>query len=132
MADSKRRLVLPWSMQASHQRSLEKAGKHYTFGSFKYTAQTLYDRGILLSIDQYSPKQFDRIALTISSNDVGVFEVEASYMGIPVTTVELRLEELLEMQFVSFALFSLRCWWEGVTDCRCDRMACRKDARLFR
>lgn len=88
-------------MQAIHERQLQKSGKTYQFGSFKYTAQVLYDRGILLSIDQYSPKQFDKIALSISSDEVGCFEVEASYMGIAVTTVELKLEELLEMQFVS-------------------------------
>lgn len=87
-------------MQASHQRQLEKEGKKYAFGSYKYTAQKLYDQGILLSIDQYSPKQFDKVSITISSDEVGVFEVKAQYMGVTVTTVELKLEDLLEMQFV--------------------------------
>ncbi|KAM0752532.1 hypothetical protein T439DRAFT_287203 [Meredithblackwellia eburnea MCA 4105] len=96
----KKRLVLPWSMQGAHQRQLEKEGKRYQFGSFKYSAQTLYDRGILLSIDQYSPRQFGNISLTISSDEVGVFEISAAYMGVQVTTVELKLDDLLEMQFV--------------------------------
>lgn len=99
--DSKKRLVLPWSLQASHQRKLEKEGKRYAFGSYKYTAQDLYDRGVLLSIDQFSPKQFDKVTLTISSDEVGVFEVSAAYMGVKVETVELKLDELLEAQFVS-------------------------------
>ena len=99
---SKKRLILPWSLQASHQRKLEKEGKKYKFGSYKYTAQTLYDRGILLSIDQFSPRQFDKISLTISSDEVGMFEISASSMGISMVTVELKLEELLEMQFVSW------------------------------
>jgi Ras GTPase-activating-like protein IQGAP2/3 len=104
--NSKKRIVLPWSMQGVHQRKLEKSGKHYKFGSYKYTAQTLYDRGILLSIDQYSPKQFDKISLTVSSDDIGVFEITAAYMGVPVTTVELKLEDLLESQFVRLLVAS--------------------------
>lgn len=97
-------------MQASHQRALEKAGKRYQFGSYKYTAQNLYDRGILLSIDQYSPKQFDKISLTISSDSVGVFEITAKFMGATVTTVELSLEELLEMQFVGLVAWYCSSW----------------------
>ncbi|GAA5946128.1 hypothetical protein JCM3775_004155 [Rhodotorula graminis] len=104
---SKKRLVLPWSMQASHERQLEKEGKRYAFGSYKYTAQKLYDQGILLSIDQYSPKQFDKVSITISSDEVGVFEVKAQYMGVAVTTVELKLEDLLEMQFVGKQTLSI-------------------------
>ncbi|GAA5820379.1 hypothetical protein JCM10212_002727 [Sporobolomyces blumeae] len=95
----KKRIVLPWTMQGSHQRQLEKEGKSYKFGSYKYSAQTLYDRGVLLSIDQFSPKQFDKISLTVSSDEVGVFEVQASHLGQTVAAVELKLEDLLESQF---------------------------------
>lgn len=56
---------------------------------------------MLLSIDQFSPKQFDKVTLTISSDEIGVFEVSAAYMGVKVETVELKLDELLEAQFVS-------------------------------
>ncbi|KAK4704775.1 Ras GTPase-activating-like protein IQGAP2/3, partial [Phenoliferia sp. Uapishka_3] len=103
----KKRLVLPWSMQGIHQRQLEKNGKRYQFGSFKYSAQTLYDRGILLSIDQYSPRQFGNISLTISSDEICVFEISASYLGLKVTTVELKLEDLLEMQFAGKQTISI-------------------------
>lgn len=96
---SKRRLVLPWSLQGAHQRELEREGKRYRFGSYKYTAHALYERGILLSIAQYSPRQFDRITLTISSDEVGVFEINAVALGVTVATVELKLDELLEAQF---------------------------------
>ncbi|GAA6016992.1 hypothetical protein JCM11491_006122 [Sporobolomyces phaffii] len=95
----KKRIVLPWSMQGSHQRQLEKEGKSYAFGSYKYSAQTLYDRGVLLSIDQFSPKQFDKISLTLSSNEVGTFELQVSHLDKTVAGVELKLEDLLESQF---------------------------------
>ncbi|CEQ42089.1 SPOSA6832_03856, partial [Sporobolomyces salmonicolor] len=97
---SKKRIVLPWTLQASHQRQLEKQGKKYKFGSYKYSAQELYNRGVLLSIEQFSPKQFDKINLTVSSDEIGVFEIKATSLGVTVTTVEVRLDELLESQFV--------------------------------
>ncbi|GAA5905227.1 hypothetical protein JCM6882_003721 [Rhodosporidiobolus microsporus] len=97
---SKKRLVLPWSLQGQHQRQLEKQGKKYEYGSFKYSAQDLYDRGVLLSIDQCSPKMYSGISMTISSNEVGVFEIKAKAMGKEIASVEIKLEDLLESQFV--------------------------------
>ncbi|GAA5820880.1 hypothetical protein JCM11251_001859 [Rhodosporidiobolus azoricus] len=97
---SKKRLILPWSLQAQHQRQLEKEGKTYAYGSFKYSAQDLYDRGVLLSIDQCSPKMYSNISMTVSSNEVGVFEIKALAMGKTMASVEVKLEDLLESQFV--------------------------------
>ncbi|GAA5985464.1 hypothetical protein JCM10908_006986 [Rhodotorula pacifica] len=97
---SKRRIVFPWSMQGSHERQLEREGKSYRFGSYKYSAQTLYDRGILLSVDQYSPKQFDKVTFTISSDDIGVFEIILAYGGTAKPSIKLRLDDILEAQFV--------------------------------
>ncbi|BGP20177.1 iqgap-related protein [Rhodosporidiobolus nylandii] len=96
---SKKRIVLPWSLQGMHERALAKEGKKYSYGSYKYSAQSLYERGILLSIDAFSPKQFDKVSLTISSDEIGVFEVKAQHMGLTVANVELKLEDLLESQF---------------------------------
>ncbi|GAA5904612.1 hypothetical protein JCM5296_005248 [Sporobolomyces johnsonii] len=104
---SKKRIVLPWTLQASHQRQLEKQGKKYKFGSYKYSAQELYNRGVLLSIEQFSPKQFDKINLTVSSDEIGVFEIKATSLGVTVTTVEVRLDELLESQFVGKQTISI-------------------------
>ncbi|SCV68238.1 BQ2448_359 [Microbotryum intermedium] len=97
---TKKRLVLPWSSQATHQRNLERAGKSYKFGSHFYTAQKLYDKGVLLSIDQYSPRQFEEISLTLSSNELGKFEIAVLYKDTTVKAVEVKLEDLLESQFV--------------------------------
>ncbi|GAA5865578.1 hypothetical protein JCM8547_007655 [Rhodosporidiobolus lusitaniae] len=96
---SKKRIVLPWSLQGAHQRQLEKEGKKYQFGSYKYSAQDLYNKGVLLSVDQQSPKMFDKISVTISSDDIGVFECKVKALGVVVEEVELRLEDLLEAQF---------------------------------
>ncbi|KAG0144428.1 hypothetical protein CROQUDRAFT_47337 [Cronartium quercuum f. sp. fusiforme G11] len=98
----KKKFVMPFTPQWHHLRSLEKKGRRKpTFGSYKYSAQRLYEKGILLSIDQFSPKQFDKVSLIISCDQVGVFKLEAQYVDEPVRngSVELRMEDLLEAQF---------------------------------
>ncbi|KAH9824851.1 hypothetical protein DFH28DRAFT_1077365 [Melampsora americana] len=99
---SKKKFVMPFTPQWHHLRSLEKKGaRKPAFGSYKYSAQRLYEKGILLSIDQFSPKQFDKVSLIISCDEVGVFKLEAQYLDEPVRngSVELRMEDLLEDQF---------------------------------
>jgi len=108
----KKRFVMPFTKQYFHLRDLQKSGKSPQFGSFKYSAQDLYDKGILLSMDQFSPRQFDRINIVISSNKIGVFTMEVYNTNMGVTSLiastDLRMEDLLQAQFenrVSLALF---------------------------
>lgn len=107
----KRRFVIPFTQQYFHMRELQKAGKPPQFGSFKYTAQRLYKKGVLLSIDQYSPRQFDDIDIVMSSNDVGVFTIEVfnNALGITnrVASADVKMEDLLQAQFENRASYSL-------------------------
>ncbi|TPX34547.1 hypothetical protein SmJEL517_g02831 [Synchytrium microbalum] len=89
-----------FSRQWTHTRDLQKAGKMPQFGSFKYTAGELHKKGVLISVDEYSPKQYGQINLIISSDEVGVFTVEASFLGVKMPEkLELRLEDLLQQQY---------------------------------
>jgi Ras GTPase-activating-like protein IQGAP2/3 len=78
---------------------MQKSGKAPEFGSFKYGAKDLYDKGILLSIDQFSPRQFDKIDIIISSSKAGVFTIEIynNTLGITnrIASQDLRMEDLL-------------------------------------
>ncbi|THH19788.1 hypothetical protein EW146_g1464 [Bondarzewia mesenterica] len=107
----KKRFVMPFTKQYFHLRDLQKSGKTPQFGSFKYSAQDLYDKGILLSIDQFSPRQFDKIDLVLSSNQVGVFAIEVfnHTLGITnrVAAADVRMEDLLQAQFQDRASLSL-------------------------
>jgi Ras GTPase-activating-like protein IQGAP2/3 len=38
-----------------------------------------YSRGSLLSIDQFSPTQFDKVDVILSSNEAGVFNIEIMF-----------------------------------------------------
>jgi len=108
----KKRFVMPFTKQFFHMRELQKTGKTPQFGSFIYRAQDLYDKGILLSIDQFSPRQFDRIDIVMESNEVGVFTMKVTNtlngFANEVASQELRMEDLLQANFegqVSLALF---------------------------
>ena len=109
----KKRFVMPFTKQYFHLRDLQKSGKPPQFGSFKYSAQDLYHKGILLSIDQISPLQFDRVDIVISSNKIGVFTIEVfTSGGVSGSTLfastDVRMEDLLQAQFenkVSLSLF---------------------------
>lgn len=106
----KKRIVLPFTKQYFHLRELQKAGKAPQFGSFRYSAQELYDKGILLSIDQTSPRQFDKIDVIISSDKAGVFtlEIKDKYLDITKGATDLKMEELLQAQYehrTSLSLF---------------------------
>ncbi len=92
-------------------RELQKAGKMPQFGSFKYSAQRFYDKGILLSIENYSPRQFDKLDVVLSSNAVGVFTIEIFNHALGITnrmaTQDVKMEELLQAQFDDRASISL-------------------------
>ncbi|KAK4688659.1 Ras GTPase-activating-like protein IQGAP2/3, partial [Tremellales sp. Uapishka_1] len=91
------------SKQYRHQRVEAKSGRKSKFGSYKYTAADLYEKGILLSVNQFSPRQFDKVHVVLSSNEVGVFTLEMSHPNTASNPVigneQLRMEDLLQAQF---------------------------------
>ncbi|TIB14627.1 hypothetical protein E3P89_00865 [Wallemia ichthyophaga] len=97
----KKRFVLPFTKQWSHLRDLKHTGKKFKFGSYKYAAQELYNRGLLLSISQVSPRQYDGIFLTFSSDEIGVFKIDLNIAGEQnaMASEDVRLEDMLQMQF---------------------------------
>lgn len=107
----KNRLTLPFTKQFFHLRDLQKAGRTPQFGSFKYSAKSFYDKGILLSIDPFSPRQFDKLDLIISSNKAGIFTIEVYNNTLGITnrigSSDLRMEDLLQAQFENQASISI-------------------------
>lgn len=103
----KKKFVLPFSQQYFHLRNLKASGKVPKFGSYKYTAARLFEKGVLLSIDQFNEKQYDQISLTISSDEPGLFTIDASVLGVSAGTCDLRIEDLLEAQFSGQSSLSL-------------------------
>ncbi|KAG6880044.1 hypothetical protein C0992_007361 [Termitomyces sp. T32_za158] len=109
----KKRFVLPFTKQFYHLRELQRTGENVPFGSFIYSAKHLYEKGILLSIDQYSPRQFDKIQLTMSSKVVGMLtlRLESTLLGVTtrIASEDIRMEDLLQAKYEkrsSFVLFN--------------------------
>ncbi|KAF2862613.1 ras GTPase [Piedraia hortae CBS 480.64] len=98
---NKHKFMLPFTKQWSHQRELERAGRQPKFGSYKYSARQLADKGVLLSWEGFSPEHWGHLNVVISSDEVGVFHLEASSgsMMLPGASAHLLLDELLQAQF---------------------------------
>ena len=69
----KKKFVMPFTKQWDHERELKATGRAFKFGSYKYSARALADKGVLVQWKGYSDRQWDRVDLTISSNEVGVY-----------------------------------------------------------
>ncbi|KAL4929992.1 putative Ras GTPase activating protein [Aspergillus undulatus] len=97
----KKRFLMPFTKQWDHQRELQKSGKVFKFGSYKYSARNLADKGVLVYWKGYTDRQWDRVDLTISSNEVGVFTLDGSSgpMMVPGANAQVPLDDLLQAQF---------------------------------
>lgn len=97
----KKRFVMPFTKQWDHERELQRSGRSFKFGSYKYSARTLADKGVLVHWRGYNERQWDRVDLTFSSNEVGVFTIDGSSgnMMIPGANAQVPLDDLLQAQF---------------------------------
>lgn len=97
----KKRFIMPFTKQWDHERELQRTGRSFKFGSYKYSARNLAEKGVLVHWKGYLERQWDRIDLTISSNEVGVFTIDGSSgnMMIPGANAQIPLDDLLQAQF---------------------------------
>ncbi|CAN9129190.1 unnamed protein product [Alternaria alternata] len=105
----KKKFLLPFTRQYNHQRELKNSGREYRFGSFKYSARNLAEKGILISWSGYDERMWDRLDITISSNQTGIFEIQGSQgsMMIPGAFAEVPLDGLLQAQFDNHQFMNL-------------------------
>ncbi|KAF1966707.1 ras GTPase activating protein-like protein [Bimuria novae-zelandiae CBS 107.79] len=107
----KKKFLLPFTKQYNHMRELQRSGREYRFGSFKYSARNLADKGILVSWNGFAERTWDRLDITISSNQIGIFEIQGSQgsMMIPGAFAEVPLDGLLQAQFENHQFMNLFC-----------------------
>lgn len=105
----KKRFLMPFSKQYNHERELERSGRKPKFGSFKYSARTLSDKGVLVSWKGYDNREWDKINLTISCDEVGVFFIEGSKgsIQIPGASAQVPMDSLLAAQFANHQYMDL-------------------------
>lgn len=99
----KKRFLLPFTKQYNHQRELERSGRVPKFGSYKYSVRALAEKGVVVSWQGVSERDWSNINLTISCDEVGVFNVEGSrgHIQIPGASALIPIEDLLQAQFES-------------------------------
>jgi Ras GTPase-activating-like protein IQGAP2/3 len=92
---------LPFTKQWNHERELEKAGRQPKFGSYKYSARQLADKGVLLQWHAYPMDNWSNLNVVVSSDEVGVFHFEASSgsMMLPGASANILLDDLLQAQY---------------------------------
>ncbi|KEZ42257.1 Uncharacterized protein SAPIO_CDS6114 [Scedosporium apiospermum] len=97
----KKRFLLPFTKQYNHQRELERSGRVPKFGSYKYSVRDLMEKGAVVSWKGVSDRDWDKINLTISCDEVGVFAIEGSrgHIQIPGASALVPIEDLLQAQF---------------------------------
>jgi Ras GTPase-activating-like protein IQGAP2/3 len=97
-----KKTVLPFTKQYFHVRDLQRSGRMPRFGSYKYSATRLVEKGVLVGVQ--SGRQSEKLHLTISSDDVGVFLMELTSSqyneDVQSGSEELRLEDLLQLQYI--------------------------------
>lgn len=106
---SKKKFLLPFTRQYNHQRELERSGRVPKFGSYKYSARQLMDKGVLVQWTGTADRDWDKINLTISCDQVGVFAIEGSrgHIQIPGASALVPIEDLLQAQFESHQFMTL-------------------------
>ena len=75
----KKRFLLPFTKQYNHERELQRRGQVPKFGSFKYSARALGEKGVLVEWRGYTDRDrgWEKTNVTISSDQVGIFLVPA-------------------------------------------------------
>jgi Ras GTPase-activating-like protein IQGAP2/3 len=108
-AQGKKKFLLPFTKQFFHQRELEKSGRRPKFGSYKYSARNLADKGVLVGWRGYAERHWDRVDVTISSDEPGVFNFEGiqSNLMISGASATLALDSLLQAQFNNMQFVTL-------------------------
>lgn len=97
----KQKFVFPFTKQYFHMKNLKSHGLVPQFGSFKYSAKTLFDRGIILDLSGVSKKLYTRITLILSMDRAGIITFEGYFplMNTQDLRVDVHYEELLQTQY---------------------------------
>lgn len=100
---------MPFTKQYNHQRELERSGRVPKFGSFKYSVRGLSEKGVVVAWSGVTDRDWDKINLTISCDEVGVFSIEGSrgHIQMPGASAMVPIEDLLQAQFEAHQFMNL-------------------------
>ncbi|XP_078479638.1 ras GTPase-activating-like protein IQGAP1 isoform X1 [Lampetra planeri] len=86
----------------------EKSGRKGKPQVLHYTAARLYEKGVLLEIEDVTLNQFKNVLFDITKGEkIGIFEVKAKFMGVEMEKVELNFQDLLQLQYEGVAVMKM-------------------------
>ncbi|KAL7327445.1 iqgap-related protein [Mucor circinelloides] len=97
----KQKFVFPFTRQYFHMKNLQRRNLVPKFGSYKYSAKTLYDRGIILDLAGVSKKLYARITIILSMDRAGIITFEGYFplLNTQDLHVDVQYEDLLQTQY---------------------------------
>ncbi|NXL75614.1 IQGA3 protein, partial [Leptocoma aspasia] len=84
------------------------SGKSKKLPSLHYTAAQLWEKGVLLEIQDLPPSQLRNVIFNIiPCEESGRFQVKAKFMGIDMECFELHYQDLLQLQYEGVAVMKM-------------------------
>ncbi|NXI98624.1 IQGA3 protein, partial [Psophia crepitans] len=84
------------------------SGKNKKLPSLHYTAAQLFEKGVLLEIEDLPPSQFRNVIFDIvPCEESGRFQVKAKFMGIDMERFQLHYQDLLQLQYEGVAVMKM-------------------------
>ncbi|XP_059176256.1 ras GTPase-activating-like protein IQGAP1 [Physella acuta] len=92
----------------NRKSGLFRRGDQKNKGSITYTGARLHEKGVVLEIEGLPQAQLKNVMFEISSTeDPGVFDVNAKFMGVSMDKVELIFQDLLKLQYEGVAVMKM-------------------------
>ncbi|KAL9823233.1 ras GTPase-activating-like protein IQGAP3 isoform 1-T1 [Geothlypis trichas] len=84
------------------------SGKSKKLPSLHYTAAQLWEKGVLLEIQDLPPSQLKNVVFDIiPCEESGKFQVKAKFMGIDMEDFQLHYQDLLQLQYEGVAVMKM-------------------------
>uniref|UniRef100_A0A8C6J8G4 Uncharacterized protein n=1 Tax=Melopsittacus undulatus TaxID=13146 RepID=A0A8C6J8G4_MELUD len=88
--------------------STKASGKNKKLQSLHYTAARLFEKGVLLEIEDLPHSQFKNVIFDIiPCEESGRFQVKAKFMGIDMERFQLNYQDLLQLQYEGVAVMKM-------------------------
>jgi Ras GTPase-activating-like protein IQGAP2/3 len=79
------------------------------YGKKKFTAAKLLKKGVIIALEDVPKEQYGLITFTFSSDEIGIYDVSAKFMGFGIDDahMEIRFDDLLQKQYENVHVLSL-------------------------
>uniref|UniRef100_A0A1B6HW78 Ras-GAP domain-containing protein n=1 Tax=Homalodisca liturata TaxID=320908 RepID=A0A1B6HW78_9HEMI len=93
------------------KRSIHKKtedGRKVKTQCVKYSGAKLHDKGVLVSIEGLSQQQYKNVMFEIRpTENIGIFSVCGKFMGVEMETIEINIQNLLQLQFEGVSVMDI-------------------------